>query len=404
MAYETFADYEIELKMAKNAKNVFSFIDKLMPKLKILAKKDIEKIEKLKREDLKDSKVKIQYYDIAYYANKLKEKEYSFNSQKLKEYFPFQKVKEGIFEVYSKLFSIKFEKLKNYPLWHKDVELYKIKNNKGEILAYFGLDMFPREGKYGHAAVFEVIDGYQKSFKKNSLFVCPVVFMVSNIAKPTKNSPSLLSHNEVKTFFHEFGHIMHQCLCQSKYSAQASFKVVWDFVEAPSQMLENWVWDKKVLKILSGHYKDGSKIPNKLADALISSKKYFTGYDAVRQLSFALFDMTVHTKKAPNKEVELTALWKKTMEKWIGVEISSKNIQPAGFSHIFGGGYSAGYYGYMWSKVYASDMFSRFEKEGVLNKKTGKDYKKWILQKGASQEEIKLVEGFLGRKSNSRAF
>ncbi len=410
LGYDTYADYKIEPKMAKSTKNVFSFIEKLIPRLKILAKKDIAKIEKLKQKDLKNKKAKIKYYDIAYYENKLKEKEYGFDSEKLKEYFPFLKVKKGIFQVYSKLFSIKFEKLENYPLWHKDVELYKIKEKNGEVVAYFGLDMYPREGKYGHAAVFEIVDGHQKEFNKNSKFLPPVVCMVANISKPTKDNPSLMSHYEIETFFHEFGHIMHQCLCRSKYSAQSSFKTAWDFVEAPSQMLENWVWDKKILEILSGHYKDGSKIPDKLANALISSKKYFKGHDSTRQLSLALFDMIVHTKKSSKKEKypldekELVSLWKKTMEKWIGIKNSEKSLQPAGFSHIFGGGYCAGYYGYMWSRVYAADMFSRFKKEGILNKKTGSDYKKWILQKGASEKEIKLVENFLGRKSNNKAF
>ena len=410
LGYETYADYKIEPKMAKKKEKVFSFIESLLPKLKNLAKKDIAKIEKLKREDLKDKKAKIKYYDIAYYANKLKEKEYGFDVNKLKEYFPFKKVKEGVFEVYAKLFSIEFEKLENYPLWHKDVELYKIKDKKQNTIAYFVLDMYPREGKYGHAAVFEIVDGHQKDFSENTPFLPSVVSMVANIPKPKKNNPSLMSHYEIETFFHEFGHIMHQCLCQSKYSAQLSFKTAWDFVEAPSQMLENWVWNKKILKILSGHYKSGAKIPDELAEALISSKKHFSGYDAARQLSLALFDMELHIKKTQKKknypldEKELTVLWKKTMEKWLPIKISSKNLQPAAFSHIFGGGYSAGYYGYMWSKVYASDMFLRFKKEGILNKKTGGDYKKYILQKGASREELKLVESFLGRKANNKAF
>jgi thimet oligopeptidase len=396
LGYKTYTDYALEIKMAKNAKNVFKFLDDLMPKLKTLAKKDILELEKIK-------KGKINYYDVAYYENKLKEEKYKVDSQKLKEYFPFQKVKEGVFEVYSKLFSVKFERVKNIPLWHKDAELYKIKEGK-ETIAYFGLDMYPREGKYGHAAVFEVMDGRQKNFDDNSLFLPHMVCMVANIKKPTKEDPSLMSHGEVETFFHEFGHIMHQCLSEAKYSAQAGFKVAWDFVEAPSQMLENWVWDKKILKILSGHYQTGKKIPDNLADALIKSKKCFLAYSSLRQLSLASFDMIIHTKKTPKKEQELKNEWKKIMEKWIGIKISPKNLQPTGFAHIFGGGYSAGYYGYMWSKVYASCMFERFKKEGVLNKKTGKDYKNKILKKGATQKELELVKDFLGKKPSNKAF
>ena len=312
-------------------------------------------------------------------------------------------VKKGVFEVYSKLFSIKFERVKNFSLWHEDVEFYKIKEGKNTI-AYFGLDMYPREGKYGHAAVFEIQDSYQKMIGKKVVYVPPIVCMVSNIQKPTRKNPSLMSHDEVETFFHEFGHIMHQCLCKVKYSSQTSFKVSWDFVEAPSQMLENWVWNRDILKILSCHYKTKEKMPDHLIDALIKSKKHFSGYDATRQFCLALFDMLVHTNKSFKSEKNLVSLWKKTMENWIDIKVSPKNLQPAGFAHIFGGGYSAGYYGYMWSKVYALDMFERFKKEGVLNKKTGKDYKNWILKNGASKKEMDIVRGFLGRKPSSKAF
>jgi len=401
LEYETYADYVTEERMAKSAANVQEFIDDLMPKLKPLSDKEMEELTSLKRDETGDSKAELFYYDTAYYSNILLEKKYSLDTNKLKEYFPFAKVKDGVFKIYSTLFSVEFEKLEGYDAWHPDVEFYAVKNNADEIISYFMLDLYPREGKYGHAAVSGLTEGHRDGFGEDKPFVSPIACMMTNFPKPTKENPSLMSHGEVNTFFHEFGHIVHHMLTTSKYSAQSGTSVYWDFVEAPSQMLENWVFDKEMLKLLSEHYKTGEALTDKMIDSLIKAKKHMVASGSLRQFIFASFDLLVHTKGVGES---LDKEWKELAGKWSNIKPPEGSLFPASFDHIFGGGYAAGYYGYMWSKVYATDMFTRFKKEGLLNPKTGGDYRKWILEKGSSMEEMDLIKGFLGREPNNKAF
>jgi thimet oligopeptidase len=351
----------------------------------------------LKRELTKDPQAQLEYYDIAYYGEQLRHKKFNIESEKIREYFPLQIVKEGMMEIYSKLLGASFKKIDGYPTWHPDTEFYEVTDAKDKkTIAYFILDLYPRENKYGHAAVQSWTEGWLDGDTYNT----PVAVMMANFPKPSAEHPSLMSHDEVNTFFHEFGHIMHHLLTTAKYASYAGTSVARDFVEAPSQMLENWVWDEEMLGILSGHYKDSKKkLPKEHLDNLLKAKQHLIAYDSTRQFCIALFDLQLHTKKIK----DVSGLFDKLMYEYTGIKRPKKNIWPAGFGHICGG-YDAGYYGYMWSKVYSCDMFTRFQKEGLLNTKTGTDYRNWILEPGSSMEEGDLVKGFLGRKPNNKAF
>ncbi len=397
LGYKNYADFKIETKMAKNAKNVFAFLDNLIIKIKKKAKGELRGLEEIKRKDIKNKKAKLMYYDIGYYANKSIKKQFNVDVEKVREYFPFEIVKKGTFEIYSKLFSVKFEKLNGYPLWHSDAELYAVKDD-GKIISYFVLDLYPRKDKFGHAAVFSLVSGREKKINGEKKYIAPIKCMVANFPKPRHGHPSLLSRGEVETFFHEFGHLMHGALTRAKYVSQSGTSVALDFVEAPSQMFENWTWDKKMLNILSEHYKTKKNLPKDLLDNMLKAKKHLIYYSTMRQLSLALFDMELHTKKTKN----ICKLFNSVLYENTGDKLPKENIFPAGFGHLVG--YDAGYYSYMWSKVYSSDMFTKFKHAGLLNKKIGMKYRKDILEKGSSEKEMKLLERFLGRKPNNKAF
>lgn len=394
LGYKTFAHFVIEDRMAKNPETVMKFLNNTVKKIEKGARKDKEEILAFKRDFTQNPQASIEYYD-SYYINQLQKKKYAVDNEKIREYFPFESVRDGVFGIYQKLLGVTFERVSGYPLWHKDVELYAIKD-KGNVIAYFATDLFPREGKYGHAAAFDLIKGRQE----DDHYVAPCAALVCNFPKPTKNNPSLLSHDEVETFFHEFGHIMHEVLTTARFESQSGFNVAWDYVEMPSQMLENWVWKKEVLKKISSHYKTHEPLPNDLIQKMLKAEKFRISTMYLRQMLLALFDMKLHYENAHGAPQEI---YRHMVHEMLGHTLPKTQLFPAGFGHI-GGGYAAGYYSYAWAKVYAQDMFTRFENEGLFNPKTGRDYRTWILEKGSSMEEMDLIKGFLGRKPNNKAF
>jgi len=406
LGYRHHADFATELKMVKNGAKAKKFVENLLAKLKKGLKKDLAELLLAKRRMTGDKKARIEFYDTAYYSNQIQKSKFNVDQEKVREYFPMEVVLEGTFEIYSKLFSVVFEPVrpsgspvKEFKLWHEDVQLYVVKDKVkvGQIMGYFALDIFPREGKYGHAAEFGITPGRQVG----EFYVAPFCSMVVNFPKPTSVRSSLLSHDEVETFFHEFGHVVHEVLTTAKYAFHAGTSVARDFVELPSQMLEYWVWDKEMLKILSGHFKNhNDKLPPKILESLLKTKKHMISLWSTRQLIQALFDLELHFGPDGFKKVE--HLHRQLIEKYLGIKLPKKSIFAAGFGHLVG--YDAGYYSYMWAKVYAADAFARFKKEGMLNRETGADYRKCVLEKGASEEEIELIKSFLGRKPNNKAF
>jgi thimet oligopeptidase len=341
---------------------------------------------------------KIDEWDIRYYSYQLKKETYSVDDEKIREYFPAEVVMKGIFEVYSQLLGVTFIEVLGAEVWAEGVKLYQIVDVKDQrLIGYFYLDMIPRDLKYDHFAAFPLISA---RVLPNGQYSRPVASIVGNFNPPSDGKPSLLNHYEVETAFHEFGHIMHQTLTTAPYASLSGSNVAQDFVEAPSQMLENWVWNAGILSQLSSHYKTGEKLPKALLDGMLKADDFNKGYLNSRQLTFGLFDMAIHTTDGP---VDVTEVYKQTFRDVIGLEPIETSHFPASFGHLMGG-YDAGYYGYMWSLVYAQDMFTRFEQGGLLSPQVGADYRTWILEKGSMIDAIEVVRGFLGREPNSDAF
>ena len=401
LGYADHGAYRLEEKMAKRNKTVFRFLTDLMDRVEGGVKKEMGELSRLKSEHTGKSYAPVKSFDVAYYSNKLKKEKFRFNSESLRPYFPLEKVKSGMFGIYEKLLGVVFARVLGIPLWHPDAELYSVSDEKsGALLAYFAMDLHPRENKYGHAAVFDVISGHDRGYG-DSAYVAPFAALVTNFPKPRPDHPSLLSHDEVETFFHEFGHVVHETLTEARFVSHSGLSVARDFVEAPSQMFEHWVWDRKMLGKMSGHFETGKPLPKALLDNLLRAKNHMIASWVMRQLIFALYDMELHTGTLKKKNF-IVKRYAELYERYAGFAPPKDALFLAGFGHFTG--YDAGYYGYMWSKVYATDMFTRFEKEGLLNRRTGSDYRKWILEKGSSRTEMDLVKGFLGRKPTKKAF
>ncbi len=398
LGYSTHAHFILEDRMAKDPKTVVAFTARLRKKLRVLGADELQTLKALKFVfEGRASEGRFNAWDWRFYDNQLKKAKYAVDAQKIKEYFPADYVTEQMLGAYQKLLGLKFRRIEDAATWHPDVKLYEITDAAGgEPIAYFYLDLFPREGKYKHAAAFSMIIG---RLLPDGRYQKPVSSMVANFNKSTKDRPSLLTHDEVETFFHEFGHIMHQTLTKARYGRFAGSATARDFVEAPSQMLENWVWDGEVLQSLSGHYLDPSKkLPEELLVKMLAAKNVNSGLVNLRQLMFGSVDQLYHGAPPANT----TEAYARLSQDVAMIPMSVNTHPEASFGHLMG--YDAGYYGYLWSKVYAEDMFSRFKADGVLNPALGRRYREEILEKGSSRDEMDSLKAFLGREPNEDAF
>jgi thimet oligopeptidase len=376
--------------MAKTPENVIGFLTSLEDVISERAALD--------RETLKQANGgnDVNYWDIKFLENKLIREKFKVDQEKVREYFSMEDTIKGCMSIYEELFSIKFVEEKPKSTWHPDVKKY-IVMSEGKKIAAIYLDLFPREDKYSHAAQFGLRRGRLLS---EGHYESPVIALVCNFTKPTKDKPSLLSLSEVSTFFHEFGHGMHSCLTTARIGSQAGTSVKRDFVEVPSQMLERWLEKPEILHRFAGHYKTGEPMPDELITNIVKLNYFLKAYTTTRQIFYAMYDQELHGSKVPEST---TTLFDNMM-----FEITKYPSQPnthfeASFDHLVSG-YSAGYYSYLWSDVMSADFFSRFEKEGLLNKKLGMELRTKVLAKGDSEDPATLVKDFLGRESNSDAF
>lgn len=397
LSYPTHAHNRLDTRMAKNPKNVMSFLQDLEKKLKPLAKKEQKELLKYKMEKTGQKTKKLETWQSGYWSNKYKKEHYDIDAEKIKEFFPTEYVIENMLEIFGNLFDIKFKKA-DIDTWHKDVIAYRvIDNKKGQTIAYVYMDLYPREGKYKHAACFDLVGGKEL---KDGTYQKPFTAIVANLNPPSKERPSLLKHDEVETLFHEFGHVLHNVLTEAKYSSISGTATSMDFVEVPSQMLENWAWQPQVLKQISKHYKTGEALSDETINKMIAAKHYATGSFYLRQNFLAQIDMRYHLAK---KKIDSTQYWSKYSKKIRGIPLRKGAYPQASFDHLMGG-YDAGYYGYLWAEVIAQDFFSEFEKNGIFNKDIGLKYRKQILAVGGSYEEEDLVKNFLGRKVSNEPF
>lgn len=396
MGYKTFADYAMADRMAKNAANVVAFLEKLHRAVLKKGKKELRERLKLKKKFSGSEEKIINNWEWRFYNNLLKKEKYSVDHEKIKEYFPLETVINGMFDIFGSVFGVKFEP-SNIDRWHNDVRTYEVKDSSGKTFAYFYFDLFPREGKYKHAACFGIRKG---RMLEGNVYQLPAAAIVSNFTPASAETPSLLQFDEVVTLFHEFGHVTHNIFTKSEYGRFSGTNTAMDFVEVPSKMLENWAYYSEVLKKISSHYRTGEKLPDEIIKKLIDSKNMDSGLFYLRQLFFSILDVKYHTKGG---SMDTTAIYEKLMKKIFFIPMTPGTHPQASFGHLMGG-YQAGYYSYLWSEVIAADVFSVFEKEGILNPAVGRRYADCILSRGGSIDENEQVRQFLGREAAIEAF
>ncbi|XP_072570967.1 neurolysin, mitochondrial isoform X1 [Paramormyrops kingsleyae] len=428
LGFSSHANYVLAVNMAQNSATVARFLDEFHAALKLAGKQELRYILELKRRECEEMgrtfDGQIHAWDMPYYMNQVEQVKFAVDKDKLIEYFPLEMVTQGLLSIYQDLLGLTFWQVPNAHVWHDTVSLYSVQDTaSGEEIGQFYLDLHPsdepdwagfrlapmvlssREGKYGHAACFGLQPG---GLGPDGRRRRPVAAMVANFTKPMASWPSLLQHHEVETFFHEFGHVMHEICSRTDYVEFSGTLVETDFVEVPSQMLENWVWEKEPLQRMTQHYKDGSPIPDSLLDKLIASRVANMGQLPLpadrlmnlRQVVLSKVDQALHTKPSADTAEEFA----RHCRDILGIPATPGTNMTASFSHL-AGGYDGQYYSYLWSEVFSMDIFfSRFKKEGVMNPKVGMEYRKVILEAGGSVDGADMLKAFLGREPSQEAF
>ncbi len=396
LGFETHAHFVLKKRMAKTPEKVFQFIEELKAPSFEAAKKDLAQLQNFVKNEEKED-IEIQPWDFSFYSEKLKKHLFDLNDEDLRPYFPVQKVIQGVFLHGEKLYGLKFDKADDIPTYHEDVEAYRVSRGDQHIGLLY-LDMFPRENKKSGAWM----TNYREQGFDGESVKRPHVSLVCNFSKPTKTQPSLLTFNEVQTLFHEFGHGLHSLLSDCYYSSLSGTNVLWDFVELPSQIMENWTYEKESLDLFAAHYDTNEKIPAALVQKLNASRNFQAGYGSLRQISFSLVDMTWHTE-IKGKDLDPVAIETlATADIQLLPKVPGTNFS-VGFSHIFAGGYSAGYYSYKWAEVLDADAFEAFKEKGLFDKEVAKKFQSEVLSRGGVEDPAILYKNFRGKEPNSAA-
>jgi len=401
LGYQSHAHFVLEERMAKTPQKVMSFLKDLLTKAKPAAQKEFNELETFARE--LDRIDQLQKWDSAFYAEKLKQQRFNLDDEKLKPYFKLENVINGVFEVAKKLFGLNFEPDFEIEVYHEDVKTYQVTDSKGVLVAIFYADFHPRPGKRGGAWM----TSYKSQQLKEGVNDRPHVSIVCNFTKPIieagkETKPSLLTFNEVTTLFHEFGHALHGMLANTIYKSLSGTSVFWDFVELPSQVLENWCYEKETLALFATHYKTGEVIPMNLVAKIKESATFHEGMQTLRQISFGMLDMAWHGSD-PSEITHVKAFEGDTFEETELYPDTPETCMSTAFSHIFQGGYSAGYYSYKWAEVLDADAFAYFKEEGIFNKTVANKFKDFVLSQGGTQDPMDLYVKFRGKKPDPEA-
>lgn len=395
LGYKNHADYTLERRMAENIDTVRTFLNDLKTQYKAGALSDLQSIKTFAAED---GVTDLMPWDVGYYSEKLREKLYHFNDEDLRPYFPLEQVIKGTFEHFAKLFGLKFTPAPDLPTWHKDVTAYDVTDkDSGAFVGTLYADFYPRTGKKPGA--------WMTSYRDQGLFhgkvECPVTAIVCNFTKPTADKPSLLTFDEVLTLFHEMGHATHGLLAKGTYASQTGTNVLWDFVELPSQLQENWLYESETLNSFARHYKTGEAIPQELIQKLRNAKNFLAGWMGIRQMSYSILDMEWHSCD-PETITDIIAFEDEVLK---DCRFFPRMAGPTSnsFSHIFAGGYSAGYYSYKWAEVLDADAFEAFLENGLYNQETAHRYRTEVLEKGGSEHPAVLYRNFRGRDADPKA-
>ncbi len=391
LSYENYAEMSLVTKMANSSDEVVKFLNKLAKKAKPYAKKDMKDLNEIAKKFNINS---IEAWDIAYLSEIIKEKKFNFSDLEIKNYFPKPKVLNGLFKLVNKIYGVKILK-KNTDVWHKDVEFYEIYDNNNQSIGHFYLDLYARKNKRGGAWM----DDARARFKFDDIQSTPIAFLTCNFSGPSKGKPAYFTHDEVITLFHEFGHGLHHLLTEiDNYSVSGIKNVEWDAVELPSQFMENFCWEWSVIKDMTEHVDTKKTMPKSLFNKMIAAKNFQSGMQTLRQVEFALFDILLHSSKYDPKSKNFLDLLEKVRDDVAVVRPPKWNRFPHSFSHIFAGGYAAGYYSYKWAEVLSADVYSLFEEKGVFSRTIGNKFRNEVLAKGGSRTALKSFVAFRGRK------
>jgi len=397
--YPSFSALIIDQGMAKSTEAVWGFEKDLIEKIQPKANWDTKQLLQLKYDTIEGNDKTITDWQKDYYENQLLLKKHRVDSEEVKQYFQVDNVIEGLFAISSLLFDIKFREIENPSVWHSGVRMFEMKEKSDNALVgYFYLDLYPREDKYQHAAAFSIVSGK----KINSDYQHPIACLVCNFPPPGKNTPALLQHEDVETLFHEFGHLLHDMLTTSELYSQSGTSVAMDFVEAPSQMIENWVWNKESLSLFATHYETNEIIPDSLLNRMMKARNIQSGNNLLQQIFYGMLDLTLHEQFDSSNVKSTTEIMSELQNSITNYDYIEGTHMQASFDHLLD--YGASYYGYLWSEVFAADMYSTFEKEGVLNQEVGLRFRKTILEKGGTENPMNLVRAFLRRDPNNEAF
>jgi len=398
LEFNNYAEISIADKMAEKTDDVLAFLNKLVEKSKPQAEKEFNELKKFAKKEHNINN--LQAWDIMFVSEKLKQKEYGISQEELKPYFPAPKVIEGLFEIVHRLYAIKIKEVKNVDVWHKDVKFYEIEDESGDIRGQFYLDLYARNNKRGGAWMDECVC----RMKCGEITQIPVAYLTCNLTAPVGDKPALLNHDEVTTLFHEFGHgLQHMLTRVDPLFVSGISGVEWDAVELPSQFMENWCWQKEGLALITSHVETGEALPESLYKKLIKARNFQSAMMMVRQLEFSLFDFRLHIEFDTLEFESVSQLLNEVRKKVAVIIPPAINQFQHGFSHIFAGGYAAGYYSYKWAEVLSADAFSKFEEEGIFNRQTGKEFLACILETGGSEKAMDLFIRFRGREPDIEA-
>jgi oligopeptidase A len=392
--FDNYAQHSLATKMASTTDEVMDFLENLAIKSKHQGEEDHQELNDFAASEY--SQTDLQAWDLAYYSEKLKQSRYAISDEQLRPYFPESKVVEGLFEVVHRLFGLTIKQREDIDVWHKDVKFYDVFAKNGELRGSFYLDLYAREKKRGGAWMDDCVG---RRVIANGDIQHPVAYLTCNFNGPVGDKPALFTHDEVVTLFHEFGHGIHHMLTQIDASSVSGINgVPWDAVELPSQFLENWCWQGEALSFISGHYETGEPLPQALLDKMLAAKNFQSAMQMLRQLEFSIFDFTMHASYSNNASADhIQQTLNQVREQYAVVKAADFNRFQHGFSHIFGGGYAAGYYSYKWAEVLSADAFGLFEQQGIFDPKTGLSFLTNILEKGGSEEPSELFAAFRGR-------
>ena len=393
LGFNNYAEYSIEPKMARSPQQVLDFLTDLAQRSLTMARSELDEVRTYAR--AQHGVQELESWDVTYYSEKLRQHRYAISKEDLKPYFPEARAVNGMFQVVKRLYGLDIRERSGVDTWHPSVRFFEIYDERGELRGQFYLDLYARQHKRGGAWMDECI-----TRKRSAAGVqTPTAYLTCNFSPPVGSDPALFTHDEVLTLFHEFGHGLHHMLTRVDYPSVAGIAgVAWDAVELPSQFMENWCWQREALDLIAGHYQTGAPLPDELFQKMLAAKNFQSGMQMVRQLEFALFDFRLHLEYDPSKGARVYEILDEVREHVAVMRPPSFNRFPHSFSHIFAGGYAAGYYSYKWAEVLSSDAFAAFEEKGIFDRDTGLRFLSTVLEQGGSREPMELFVEFRGRE------